>query len=365
MNDAPAIPRLGVPAYEWWNEALHGVARAGAATVFPQAIGLAATFDTAADARGRRRDQRRGAGQTPRVRAPQGRRGRYQGLTFWSPNINIFRDPRWGRGQETYGEDPVPDRADGRRVREGAAGRRPALPEGVRVRQALRGPQRTRARPAQLRRAARASATCARRTCPPSGARPGGAACASVMGAYNRVNGESASASQRLLAGHPAARLGLQGPRGLRLRRHRRHLPGPQARGDQGGGGGAGRDARAATSSAGSVYKTLDGSAGQGAAHGEGHRRGADAGSCSTRMKLGLFDPPERVAYAQIPYRVNQSDEHDRLARRVAQSSLVLLKNDGLLPLSRNAEDDRGRRPDRRRHHDAARQLLRQPRRGR
>src|SRR6185436_722777 len=105
MNASPAIERLGVPAYEWWNEALHGVARAGYATVFPQAIGLAATWDTklmldvadviSTEARAKHHEA---------VRNNQ--HGRYQGLTFWSPNINIFRDPRWGRGQETYGEDP-------------------------------------------------------------------------------------------------------------------------------------------------------------------------------------------------------------------------------------------------------------------
>ena len=97
QNNAPAIPRLGVPAYEWWNEALHGVARAGSATVFPQAIGLAATFDpglmhevaTAISDEARAKHQEF---------ARRGLRGRYQGLTFWSPNINIFRDPRWGRG---------------------------------------------------------------------------------------------------------------------------------------------------------------------------------------------------------------------------------------------------------------------------
>src|SRR5262249_17720869 len=104
-NDAAAIPRLGVPAYEWWNECLHGVARAGAATVFPQAIGLAASFDApllhevaaiiSDEARAKHHEFER-----------RGLRARYQGLTFWSPNINIFRDPRWGRGQETYGEDP-------------------------------------------------------------------------------------------------------------------------------------------------------------------------------------------------------------------------------------------------------------------
>ena len=105
MNDAPAIPRLGVPAYEWWNECLHGVARAGAATVFPQAIGLAATFDRAL-----MREVATAISDEARAKhhefARRGQRKRYQGLTCWSPNVNIFRDPRWGRGQETYGEDP-------------------------------------------------------------------------------------------------------------------------------------------------------------------------------------------------------------------------------------------------------------------
>ncbi len=106
MQDAaPAIERLGIPAYNWWSEALHGVARSGLATVFPQAIGLAATWDDSLiyrmatvvsdEARAKYHEYLR-----------QGKHDRYGGLTFWSPNINLFRDPRWGRGQETYGEDP-------------------------------------------------------------------------------------------------------------------------------------------------------------------------------------------------------------------------------------------------------------------
>ena len=103
--DAPAIPRLGIPAYNWWNEALHGVARAGTATVFPQAIAMAAMFDVegmeaiadiiSTEARAKYNAQ-----------SAEGDRGIYKGLTMWTPNINIFRDPRWGRGHETYGEDP-------------------------------------------------------------------------------------------------------------------------------------------------------------------------------------------------------------------------------------------------------------------
>src|SRR5215469_14920671 len=105
MNDSPAIDRLGIPAYNWWNESLHGVARAGRATVFPQAIGLAATWDAdlmfrvataiSDEARAKHHEFLR-----------RGKRDIYQGLTFWAPNVKLFRDPRWGRGMETYGEYP-------------------------------------------------------------------------------------------------------------------------------------------------------------------------------------------------------------------------------------------------------------------
>ena len=121
VHGAAEIPRLGVPAYNWWNECLHGVARAGIATVFPQAIGMAASFDTALlhevavaisdEARAKHHEAQR-----------RGDRRIYKGLTFWSPNVNIFRDPRWGRGQETYGEDPVAHRPHGCRVRAGTPG---------------------------------------------------------------------------------------------------------------------------------------------------------------------------------------------------------------------------------------------------
>ncbi|HJZ81610.1 MAG TPA: glycoside hydrolase family 3 N-terminal domain-containing protein [Pyrinomonadaceae bacterium] len=124
MNVAPAIPRLGIPEYDWWNEGLHGVAFSGVATVFPQAIGLGATFDQplvnrvasviSEEARAKYNEAQR-----------RENRSRFYGLTFWSPNINIFRDPRWGRGQETYGEDPYLRRG----LRQGTAGRRSQIPE--------------------------------------------------------------------------------------------------------------------------------------------------------------------------------------------------------------------------------------------
>src|SRR5580658_1459609 len=105
QNSAPALSRLNIPAYDWWNEALHGVARAGEATVFPQAIGLAATWDTGL--MGRIADTISTEARAKYNEAIRNNdHSRYHGLTFWSPNINIFRDPRWGRGMETYGEDP-------------------------------------------------------------------------------------------------------------------------------------------------------------------------------------------------------------------------------------------------------------------
>ncbi|MBP6662525.1 MAG: glycoside hydrolase family 3 protein, partial [Paludibacter sp.] len=105
QNNSPAIPRLGIKAYEWWNEALHGVGRSGVATVFPQAIGMAASFNDALlfDAFTAVSDEARAKSNKF---SEQGGLKRYQGLTYWTPNVNIFRDPRWGRGQETYGEDP-------------------------------------------------------------------------------------------------------------------------------------------------------------------------------------------------------------------------------------------------------------------
>lgn len=105
LYDAPAIPRLGIPAYNWWNESLHGVARAGTATVFPQAIGMAATFDADLIEQVGKAIAQEGRAKYNEAQK-HGEHGIYKGLTFWAPNVNIFRDPRWGRGQETYGEDP-------------------------------------------------------------------------------------------------------------------------------------------------------------------------------------------------------------------------------------------------------------------
>lgn len=123
LHSAPAIERLGIPAYNWWNEALHGVARADVATVFPQAIGLAAMFDDVLlhKVAGIIAEEARAKYNAAQA---YGDSDIYKGLTFWSPNINIFRDPRWGRGQETYGEDPYLTSRLGGGVHHGVAGER-------------------------------------------------------------------------------------------------------------------------------------------------------------------------------------------------------------------------------------------------
>ena len=167
MNQAAAIPRLDVPAYEWWNEALHGVARAGVATVFPQAIGLAATFDVPL-----MHEMAAVIGDEGRAKhhqfVRQGKRARYQGLTFWSPNINIFRDPRWGRGQETYGEDPYLTGRDGRRASSRASRATTRATTRWSRRPSTSRSTAARSRTATTSTSTRASATSTRRTCRPS-----------------------------------------------------------------------------------------------------------------------------------------------------------------------------------------------------
>ena len=202
VNEAPAIPRLGIPAYDWWSEGLHGVGRAGIATVFPQAIGLAATFDESFlrqvataisdEARAKHHDFVR-----------RGKRGRYQGLTYFSPNVNLYRDPRWGRGQETYGEDPYLTARMGVAFIEGMQGTQPGAPPPKYLKLVATakhfavhsGPEVERhhfdARVTEhdLRDSYLPQfAACVRE-----------AHVGAVMPAYNRVNGEACAASPRLL----------------------------------------------------------------------------------------------------------------------------------------------------------------------
>jgi beta-glucosidase len=328
-NDAAAIPRLQVPAYEWWNECLHGVARAGAATSFPQAIGMAASFDTdlmhevatavSDEARAKHHEFVR-----------RGQRARYQGLTFWSPNVNIFRDPRWGRGQETYGEDPFLTARMGVAFVTGLQGDDPKYLKVVATAKHYAvhsGPEADRhhfdVHPSER--------DLFETYLPAFRALVQEAHVASVMGAYNRVNGESASASIRLLQDILRKQWGFQGyvvsDCGSIDDIYLRHkiVATPEAAASLGVKNGCDLEC-------GATYRSLKGAVAQGLAA-ESDIDVAVTRLMKARMRLGLFDPPERVRYAQIPYSVNESPDHDALARRMAQASMVLVKNTGILPL--------------------------------
>lgn len=337
LNDAPAIPRLGVPKYEWWNEALHGVARAGDATVFPQAIGLAATFDPKL------------IGEVAKVISDEGRakhhefarrdqRLRYQGLTFWSPNINIFRDPRWGRGQETYGEDPYLTSRMGVEFVKGLQGDYAGAPT-----------TEYRKTDATAKHFAVHSGPEADRhsfDVTPSGrdlyetylpafkALVQEANVASVMGAYNRVGGESASASQRLLIDILRKDWGFTGYvvsdcdsiEDIFL--HHKIVNTPEEAAALG-------VKKGTELNCGKTYEALLGAIKQGLIT-EAELDDSLRRLFLTRFRLGMFDSAADVPWAQIPYSINQSETHDQLARKAAQQSIVLLKNNGILPLKKS-----------------------------
>lgn len=331
-NNTPAIPRLDIPAYEWWNEALHGVARAGSATVFPQAIGLAATFDTTL-----MREVATVISDEARAKhhefARRNQRGRYQGLTFWSPNINIFRDPRWGRGQETYGEDPWLTSRMGVEFVKGLQGDDPRyrkLDATAKHYAVHSGPEADRhhfdVHPGE--RDLYETYLPAFRALVQEGR------VASVMGAYNRVNGESASASPRLLQDILRKDWGFAGYvvsdcdsiEDIFL--HHKIVDTAEKAAALGVKNGCDLDC-------GKTYDALVPAVRQGLIR-EADIDVALKRLMLTRFQLGMFDPPERVRWAQIPYSVNQAPAHDQLARRAAQASIVLLKNTGVLPLSRD-----------------------------
>jgi len=332
MNDAPAIERLGVPAYEWWNEALHGVARAGAATVFPQAIGLAASFDAplmhevavaiSDEARAKHHEAAR-----------RGERKRYQGLTFWSPNINIFRDPRWGRGQETYGEDPYLTARMGIEFVKGLQGDDPRYLKLVATAKHFAvhsGPEADRHQfdVSPSERDLHETYLPAFKALVQEGR------VESVMGAYNRLFGQSASASTFLLGDTLRRDWGFKGyvvsdcDAIADIWKTHKIVPTAEEASALGVTRGCDLDC-------GETYKALKGALEKKLLT-EKDLDVALLRLFTARIRLGLFDPPEKVPYAQIPYAVNQSQEHDALSRRMAQASLVLLKNDGLLPLAKD-----------------------------
>jgi len=328
--NAPAIERLGVPAYNWWNEALHGVARNGRATVFPQAINLAATWDAALVERvaGAVADEAR-AKHHAAVR--RGARGQYQGLTFWSPNVNIFRDPRWGRGQETWGEDPFLTGELGAAYVRGLQGDDPKYLKTA----ACAKHYAVHSGPEALRHEfdARPSPRDLWETYLPAFRRLVAEGVESVMGAYNRVYGEPCCGSPFLLEELLRRRWGFQGHvvsdcGAIRdFHQHHKVTRTPE------------ESAALALKSGcdlncGSVYcDALEGAVLLGLCA-EADVDRALRRLLRTRFRLGLFDPPERVPFAATPMSVVRCARHTRLARAAAAASIVLLKNrGGALPI--------------------------------
>ncbi|WP_053188005.1 beta-glucosidase [Sunxiuqinia dokdonensis] len=327
---SPAIDRLGVPKYNWWNESLHGVARAGYATVFPQSISIAASWDKqlmnqvasviSDEARAKHHEFVR-----------RGERGIYQGLTFWSPNINIFRDPRWGRGHETYGEDPF---LTGQMGKEFVLGLQGGDSDYLKV-VATAKHYAVHSGPEPLRhefdvsvseRDFRETYLPAFRTLVVD------AGAYSVMGAYNRFRGEAACASTELFSilrdewgfdGYVVSDCWAIAD----IWQYHKLEP------------------DAASASALAVRRGTDLNCGdsypalrealQRELISEAEIDIAVKRLFKARFKLGMFDPVERVEYAQIPYDVNDNPAHDQLAREAARASIVLLKNENTLPLSK------------------------------
>lgn len=329
---APAIPRLGIPAYTWWNEALHGVARAGYATVFPQSITIADSWDErliynvanaiSDEARAKYHEFQR-----------RGKTGIYQGLTFWSPNINIFRDPRWGRGHETYGEDPYLTSRMGYEFVKGMQGDDPKYLKTVATAKHFA----VHSGPEPLRHSfnAQVSEVDLRETYLPAfRTLVVDAGVYSVMGAYNMFRDYPCCANP-VLYGILRNEWGFKGyvvsdcwaiSDFYRFTHFAKDATEAAADALK-----AGTDLEC-----GSDYKNLVGAVKRGLLT-EDDINVAVKRVFTARFKLGMFDPDSMVQYAQIPFFVNCSDYNNTLARWAAQKSIVLLKNDNnILPLSKD-----------------------------
>lgn len=334
MNAAPEIKRLGIPEYNWWSECLHGVARAGLATSFPQSIGMGATWDEylmfqvstviSDEARAKHHDFVR-----------KGSRLIYQGLTFWSPNINLFRDPRWGRGQETYGEDPFLTGRLGVQFVKGLQGDDPKYLKTVATLKHYSvhsGPE-----PERHSFNAVISERDLRESYLPHfemGIKEGKAW--SVMCAYNSYMGEPCCGNNKLLNDILRDEWGFEGyvvsDCGAISDIYEGHkfVSTPE-------------EASAVAVKSGcdlecsSVYMSLTDAVKKGLITEEGIDLSVKR-LFTARFRLGMFDPPEMVKYASIPYDVVDSKEHKELALEAARKSIVLLKNEnGLLPLKKQA----------------------------
>ena len=336
QSNAPAIPRLAVPGYNWWNEALHGVVQ-GRATVFPQTIGLGATWDPellhkiadviSTEARAKYNEAHRHPLPVETGTLP----GRTAGLTYWSPNVNIFRDPRWGRGQETYGEDPYLTSRMGVAFVTGMQGNDPhylkvvATPKHYAVHS---GPE-----PLRHRFDAKASEYDLENTYLPAfKAAVVEAKAGSVMCVYNSVNGVPGCANSDLLEKYLRQQWGFKGyvvsDCGAVQDIYRPHNYTASLSAASVAAVKAGTDL-----TCGEEYKTLT------AEVKAGNIKEADLDRSlerlfEARIRLGMFDPPEQVPFSEIPYSENDSVEHRQLALQAARESIVLLKNEnGILPL--------------------------------
>ena len=328
--DAPAIDRLGIPAYNWWNEALHGVARAGTATVFPQAIALAAIFDEdlmsevadviSTEARAKYNAQ-----------SAHGDRDIYKGLTFWSPNVNIFRDPRWGRGQETYGEDPFLTsrlgvrfvkglQGDGKYMKAAACAKHFAVHSG----------------PEKLRHSfdARVSDYDLFDTYLPAfEACVKEAGVEAVMGAYNRTNGEPCCGNKRLMMDILRGQWGFEGHFVSDCwaiadfhNNHKVTDTAPESA--------AMAIKRGCDINCGNTYIHLLEAVNEGLVTEEDITKACER-AFTCRYLLGMFAADNE--YDAIPFSVVDCDRHAAMAQKAAERSMVLLKNDGILPINLNA----------------------------
>ena len=327
--DAPAIDRLNIPEYNWWNEALHGVARAGVATSFPQAIGIAATFDPElvqqlgdiAATEGRAKYNALSA---------KGDRDIYKGLTFWSPNINIFRDPRWGRGHETYGEDPYLTAQLGKAYIRGLQGDGEYLKSAACAKHFAvhSGPEAER----HWFNAVPSKKDMNETYLPAFKAAVMEADVESVMGAYNAVNGYPACGSPELLEEYLRKQWNFQGHvvsdcwaiRDFHENHHFTDTPAESSAAALK----AGTDLNC-----GCTYRCLLTALAQKLITEEDIRRAA-VRLFTTRYLLGIMDG-QHTEFDEIPYSVVECKEHLAAANEAAEKGIVLLKNNGILPLSK------------------------------
>lgn len=326
--DAPAVERLGIPAYNWWNEGLHGLARSGTATMFPQSIGLAAMFDDELVNRAAEVISTEARAKYNACSA-RGDRDIYKGLTLWSPNINIFRDPRWGRGQETYGEDPYLTARLGTAFVKGLQGSGKVLKTAACAKHFA-----VHSGPEEMRHYfdAEISLKDMEETYLPAfEALVGEAGVESVMGAYNRVNGEPACASPYLMA--KLREWGFDGYfvsdcwaiQDFHMHHKITRTPVESAAMALK----AGCDVNCGCSFV-SLLAALE----EGLISKEDIRN-ACVRVMRTRFRLGMFD--RTTEYDDIPYSAVACPEHKQTALECARRSMVLLRNNGILPLESSA----------------------------